>query len=104
MSKKSSFQKLIDQDTLVFVDFHAVWCGPCKATEPIVKQLAKDWKGQVKVIKIDIDKNKALSQRLNIRGVPTFALYRNGKQLWRQSGMLTKVVFDKVIQQHLITQ
>ena len=104
MSEKSSFEKLINQDSLVFVDFHAVWCGPCKATEPIVKELAKDWKGKIKVIKIDIDKNKALAQRLSIRGVPTFALYRNGKQLWRQSGMMTKAAFDKVIQQNLVTQ
>jgi len=104
MSKKSSFQKIINQDTLVFVDFHAVWCGPCKVAEPIIKELAKEWKGQVKVIKIDIDKNKALAQRLGIRGVPTFALYRNGKQLWRQSGMMTKVALNQIIQQNLVIQ
>lgn len=99
MSKKSSFEKLVGSEMPVFIDFHAEWCGPCKAMNPIVKELAQEWKGKVKVIKIDIDRNQSLSQKLAIRGVPTFALYQNGKQLWRQSGMMTKVALDKVIQE-----
>jgi len=101
MAQKSSFQNLINGETPVFIDFHATWCGPCKAMEPVIKELAADWKGKVKIIKIDIDRNQQLAGQLGIRGVPTFALYQNGKQLWRQSGMMGKAALDNIIKGQL---
>ncbi len=100
MGKKESFQALIDSERPVFIDFHATWCGPCKAMEPILKDMAAELDGHVRVIKIDVDKNAALSNKLRIRGVPTFALYHRGKQLWRQSGMLSLAQLKQVIAQH----
>lgn len=101
MAKKSSFQNLINSEKPVFIDFHAEWCGPCKAMNPIIKELASEWKGKVRVIKIDIDRNQSLAMQLGIRGVPTFTLYQNGKQLWRQSGMTTKAALGQVIEGYI---
>lgn len=97
----SSFQKLINGERPVLIDFHATWCGPCKMMNPIVKQLAGDWKEKVRIIKIDIDKNQELSSKLKVMGVPTFMIYKDGKQVWRQSGMLTISAFEDVLEAQL---
>lgn len=97
----SSFRKIINGTKPVLIDFHATWCGPCKAMSPIVSAIAKEWKGKVKVIKIDIDKNSQLSHNLKIKGVPTFMLYKNGHAVWRQSGMITKAELNKVIKKNI---
>lgn len=88
--KKSSFQDLIATKQLVLVDFTAAWCGPCKAMAPILKEVAKEVGNSARIIKIDIDKNTQIAQQLKIKGVPTFILYKEGKILWRESGMQTK--------------
>lgn len=86
---KLSFKELINGTQPVLVDFHALWCGPCKMLAPTIKEVAGDLSGQLKVIKIDVDKNQALSNKLGIKGVPTLALYKKGEIVWRQSGVLT---------------
>ena len=87
---KTSFDKIINSPQPVLVDFYADWCGPCKAMAPILKNLAQKIQGQGKVIKIDVDKNPSLAQKLQIRSIPTFAVYQNGKLLWLQAGMQTE--------------
>lgn len=86
----SKFSEIINQDTPVLVDFFATWCGPCQTMSPILKQVKDELGNGVKIIKIDVDKNQALAQNFQVRGVPTFMLFKNGKQIWRQAGMLTK--------------
>jgi len=83
----SKFKELINGDKPVLIDFYATWCGPCKSMSPVIDNVAKALKGKARVIKIDIDKNQELAQKLNIRGVPTFMIYQNGKIMWRESGM-----------------
>lgn len=85
--KKVSFKDIVRRDALTLVDFSAEWCGPCRAMAPILRQVAAKVDDDVKIIKVDVDKNRKLAQKLNIMGVPTFVLYRKGKILWRQSGM-----------------
>ena len=84
----SSFQEIINSNQPTLVDFHATWCGPCKTLAPIIEQL-KTKKGQsLRILKIDVDKNPAIAAQLGIRGVPTLIYYKNGKQLWRKSGVI----------------
>ena len=101
MSNKQAFKKLINSDKPILIDFYATWCGPCKSMNPIIKELASELKEEVRVIKIDIDKNQSLAHKLGIRGVPTFSLYKDGKNLWTQSGMITKVQLKKILKKHL---
>lgn len=86
---KKSFQDLITNNSLpVLVDFYADWCGPCKTMSPVLKELANELNGQIKVIKIDVDKNQAVAQKYRVQGIPTFILFHEGNILWRQSGAM----------------
>jgi len=84
----ATFNQLIDQKVPVLVDFKADWCGPCKMMAPVLKQVKQNFKDQIKIIKIDIDKNPAVAQRFDVKGVPTLILFKQGKPVWRQSGVL----------------
>ncbi|GAA4241418.1 thioredoxin [Winogradskyella damuponensis] len=90
----SKFSEIINQDQPVLVDFFADWCGPCKMLSPILKQVKEAMGEDISIIKIDVDKNQALASKYQVRGVPTMLLFKNGKQVWRQSGVLQK---DEII-------
>lgn len=87
---KSSFSNIINSQTPVLVDFFADWCGPCKVLAPILKEVKEELGDNIKIVKIDVDKNQPLSAKYQVRGVPTMILFKDGKQLWRQSGVLQK--------------
>ncbi|MBD0823980.1 thioredoxin [Aestuariibaculum marinum] len=86
----SNFSEIINQDKPVLVDFFAEWCGPCKMQSPILKDVKEELQDQVSIIKIDVDKNQSIATKFQVRGVPTLMIFKNGKQLWRQSGVLQK--------------
>ncbi|MBL86873.1 MAG: thioredoxin [Winogradskyella sp.] len=86
----SKFSDIINKDKLVLVDFFAEWCGPCKMMSPILKQVKDNLGNRVSIIKIDVDKNQSLAAKYQVRGVPTLMLFKNGEQVWRQSGLLQK--------------
>ena len=86
----NSFDNLINSEKPVLIDFHATWCGPCKVLGPILKEVKDNLGDRVSIIKIDIDKNQPLASKYQVRGVPTMILFQNGKQLWRQSGVVEK--------------
>ena len=98
---KSNFNAIINLSTPVLVDFHANWCGPCKTLAPILKQVKKELGAEIKIIKIDVDKNQSLAAQYQVRGVPTLLLFKNGKQVWRQSGVLQKNEIITVVKQYL---
>ena len=88
-------QATFDEEVLksaqpVLVDFTAVWCQPCKMLDPIVKQLAEEWQGQVKVVKLDVDDNPDLAMQYQVMGVPTLILFKGGRPAERVSGFQPK--------------
>ncbi len=85
-----SFAELIQSEKPVLVDFYADWCGPCKAMEPVVKEVAKATQGKARIVKVNIDKQGHLAQSYNVSAVPTFMVFKNGQLLWRHPGMIDK--------------
>jgi len=90
MAEKKSFQDIINSETPILLDFHATWCGPCKAMSPILQDLKNEMGEKAKIVKIDIDRNQKLATAMEVKGVPTFMVYQKGKLLWRASGMVSK--------------
>ncbi|MBC7950148.1 MAG: thioredoxin [Chitinophagaceae bacterium] len=87
---KETFDQIIGSSTPVLVDFYADWCGPCKAMNPIIKEVADSLKGKVRVVKVNIDKAVAAANKYQVQAVPTFAIFKNGQIVWRHSGMVDK--------------
>ncbi len=94
---KKSFNEIINQEIPVLVDFTADWCGPCKSMAPILKQLKTELKDSISIIKINVDTNQALAAKYQVQGVPTFIVFKHGKQIWRQSGMQSVSQFKQAI-------
>ncbi|OYU79632.1 MAG: thioredoxin [Flavobacterium sp. BFFFF1] len=84
------FETIINSEIPVLVDFFATWCGPCQMLGPILKEVKDSLGDRVSIIKIDVDKNQEAAAHYRVKGVPTMMLFQNGKQLWRQSGVLSK--------------
>lgn len=96
----SKFSELINRDQPVLIDFFATWCGPCKTLGPILESVKDEIGEAATIIKIDVDKNQELANTYQVRGVPTMILFKNGKQLWRQSGVLQKNEIVNLLKQH----
>lgn len=87
---KANFESIISDTKPVVVDFHALWCGPCKVQSPILKEVATEFRDRVRVIKIDVDQNQEVANRYQIRSVPTLMIFKNGEIKYKQSGVHTK--------------
>lgn len=96
----ATFAEMINSDKPVLVDFFAAWCGPCRTMEPILKNLKSFIGETATIIKVDVDKNPAAAMAYQVQGVPTLILFRNGKALWRQSGVVQAKELEQVIRAH----
>jgi thioredoxin 1 len=90
LSEATFEQEVLQSNLPVMVDFTAVWCGPCKMLDPVVKELADEWNGRVKVMKLDVDDNTQLAVDYGVMGVPTLMLFVNGEPVHRMTGYKPK--------------
>ena len=87
---KSSFEQLKESKVPILIDFHAEWCGPCKAFGPVLKEVKKEMGDTIRIIKIDVDKNTKLLEKVEIMGVPTIMIYCRGKEYFNAPGVQSK--------------
>lgn len=95
-----NFKTIISTEPLVLVDFFATWCGPCKMMHPVLESVKEQMGDKVRILKVDVDKNEALSEQYRIQSVPTLMLFKDGEMVWRQSGAMTKADLIQVINQY----
>ena len=94
------FNEMINGEQLTLVDFFATWCGPCKMMHPILEQLKEKMGDDIRILKVDVDKNEALSMQYRVESVPTLMLFKKGEMLWRQSGAMSlNDLMQKISQQ-----
>ena len=84
---KASFTDIINSETPVLIDFYADWCGPCKAQAPILQNLKQELGDKVTIVKIDVDRNQQLAEKLNIRSIPTMMIFQKGELKWQAMGV-----------------
>ncbi len=101
MTEKKSFQEIIQSDKPVLVDFFAEWCAPCKMMKPILDELKAMIGDGAVILKVDVDKNESIAKSLEIRGIPTLAIFKEGKMLWRKSGVMSAAQLQEVIQKYI---
>lgn len=94
-------QEVLDYKGIVFVDFYADWCGPCKMTAPIIDQLSQDYQGKMKFLKVNVDANQELASRYSVFSIPTFIIFKNSQPVNQFVGAQSKNDFVKEIKKTL---
>lgn len=94
-----TFNEMIQSEKPVLVDFFAEWCGPCKMMSPILKEVKDSLGDHVTIIKVDVDKNPQAAAAYQVQGVPTLIIFKEGKPVWRQSGVVPKVGLVNILNQ-----
>jgi thioredoxin 1 len=87
---QAEFEKLINQNQLVLVDYYAEWCMPCKKMKPALEEISNEMKGKVEIIRINVDQNQELTNSLNIQAIPVLQLYKQNKKVWENTGYIEK--------------
>lgn len=97
-----NFQELINSETPVLIDYYATWCGPCKMMHPVLDGLKERMGDRVKIVKIDVDvpANRQSVYEYQIQSVPTLMLFKQGKMLWRKSGVVSATELQEIIEKH----
>jgi len=100
-SDKDFEEKVLKAKGLVFVDFYADWCGPCKLSAPVIDELVEEYKGKVLIGKVDVDANQATSGKYGVMSIPTVVIFKDGKEVDRMSGFAGKDGYVKLIKKAL---
>jgi len=82
----------------VLIDFYATWCGPCKMMAPVIDEVAKDYAGKLKVVKIDVDEAAETAAAMGVTAMPTFIVLKDGQEVWRRLGAAPKAAFVNELQ------
>ena len=96
-----NYEQLINSEKVVLVEFFATWCIHCQHMQPVVEQLEKEMTGKCRIQQLDVDKNQELCEKENIQATPTFILYNDGKEVWRQSGEMPLNELSRAIEKYL---
>jgi thioredoxin 1 len=94
-------QKVLDSSLPVVVEFGAVWCHPCKALEPVLKQLAQEWSGKASLLQVDVDEAQGLVQKYTVFSVPTVMLFIQGQPVERLTGFQSREKLKEKLGSHL---
>lgn len=97
----AQFEEIIKNNKIVFIDFWATWCGPCRALAPTIEEIAKEYNGKVFVGKIDVDENPVNAERFGVYSIPTMIIFKNGKEVERLVGLCPKKNIDAMLAKHL---
>lgn len=101
ITKENFDAEVLKSDQPVLLDFWAVWCGPCKMTEPIIDELGKQYAGKMAVGKINVDEQPALASQYGVMSIPTFIVFKGGQPVGTLTGAQPKAEFDKLIDANL---
>jgi len=97
----ADFKDLLTTDKPVLVDFHTIWCSPCRKMAPIIDGIEEKYKDKAVVMRIDVDKSKEVGKAYKIQGVPVFILFKNGEEIWKHNGMISEEELKKQIEANL---
>jgi len=90
LDNKNFFQEIEHPGYPVFVDFWAAWCPPCRMMDPVIEELAEEFKEKIMVRKLNTDLHRTVVNKLNISGIPTYIIFNKGKEVWRNVGAISK--------------
>jgi thioredoxin 1 len=96
----ANFEETIKKNSLVFVDFWANWCGPCRALAPTIVELAKEYNGKILIGKLDVDENPSTAERFQVFSIPTMIVFKNGQEAERLVGLCSKNKIVDALQKH----
>ncbi len=97
----SDFDNMLSKNSLVLADFHTLWCVPCRKMSPIVDELKFEYESSAEILRIDMDKSELLADSYNIKAVPTFVLFKDSKEIWRHTGLISKEELEKILKSNI---